>query len=274
LKEAVAVRFPRIPPFAGREMTEAAAFYDDLADRYHLIFGDWDRAVRWQGEVLERLIRAEMGPGPLSVLDCSAGIGTQAIGLALRGYTVHATDLSPRAIERARREADRFGVSMTFGVADFRSLSEQVAGAFDVVISCDNALPHLPSDEDLLLAAHNIRSKMRDGGLFLATMRDYDQVLRVRPGATMPGVFDTPEGRRIYFQVWDWAEDGRTYTVHLFLIGESGGAWETHHHETRYRAVLREELAEILHQAGFRDVVWQMPDVSGYYQPAVKARRG
>jgi SAM-dependent methyltransferase len=256
-------------------MTDAAAFYDDLADRYHLIFGDWDRAVRWQGEVLEHLIRAEMGPGTLSVLDCSAGIGTQAIGLALRGgYTVHATDLSSRAIERARREADRFGVSMTFGVADFRSLSEQVAGAFDVVISCDNALPHLLSDEDLLLAAHNIRSKLRDGGLFLATTRDYDRVLHERPGATMPGVFDTPEGRRIYFQVWDWAQDGRTYTVHLFLIGESGGAWETYHHETRYRAVLREELAEILHQTGFLDVAWQMPEESGYYQPVVKARGG
>jgi glycine/sarcosine N-methyltransferase len=64
------------------------------------------------------------------------------------------------------------------------------------------------------------------------------------------------------------------YTVHLFLIGESGGAWETYHHETRYRAVLREELAEILHQAGFLDVAWQMPDESGYYQPVVKARGG
>jgi glycine/sarcosine N-methyltransferase len=255
-------------------MTEAGAFYDDLADRYHLIFGDWDGAVRRQGEVLERVIRAQMGPGPLSVLDCSAGIGTQAIGLALRGYKVHATDLSPRSIERARREADRFGVSMTFGVADFRTLSERVAGAFDVVISCDNALPHLPSDEDLLLAARNIRSRLRDGGLFLATIRDYDQVLRERSAATMPAVFDTPEGRRIYFQVWDWAEDGRTYTVHLFLVDESGGAWETRHHETRYRAVLREELAEILRRAGFLDVAWQMPDESGYYQPAVRARRG
>ena len=255
-------------------MTEAAAFYDDLADRYHLIFGDWDRAVRRQGEVLERLIRAEMGTGPLSVLDCSAGIGTQAIGLALRGHTVHATDLSPKAIERARREADRFDVSMTFGVADFRALSEQVEGAFDVVISCDNALPHLQNDEDLLLAAQNIRSKLRDEGLLVASIRDYDQVLRERSSATMPTVFDTPEGRRIYFQTWDWANDGRTYTVHLFLVAESGGDWETHHHETRYRAVLREELAEILHEAGFRDVAWQMPDESGYYQPVVKARRG
>jgi glycine/sarcosine N-methyltransferase len=254
-------------------MTGAAAFYDDLADRYHLIFGDWDRAVRWQGEVLERLIRAEVGPGPLSVLDCSAGIGTQALGLALRGHEVHATDVSPKAIERARREAARFGVSMTFGVADFRSLGEQVEGEFDVVISCDNSLPHMPSDEDLLLAAQNIRSKLRDEGLFVASIRDYDRVLRERPTATMPSMLDTPEGRRIYFQAWDWV-DARTYTVHLFLVGESDGAWETHHHETRYRAVLRAELAEILHEAGFRDVTWQTPETSGYYQPVVKARGG
>jgi glycine/sarcosine N-methyltransferase len=255
-------------------MTGAAAFYDGLAECYHLIFDDWDRAVRWQGEVLDRMIRAEMGAGSFSVLDCSAGIGTQAIGLALRGHEVHATDLSPRAIERARKEAGRLGATMTFGVADLRSLNEQVSGAFDVVICCDNSLPHLLTDEDLLLAAQNIRSKLREGGLFLASIRDYDEVLSARPAATMPSVTDTPEGRRIYFQAWDWADDGRTYTVHLFLVGESGGVWETRHHETRYRAVLREELAGILREAGLREVAWHAPEESGYYQPVVTARRG
>ena len=251
----------------------AAAFYDGLAERYHLIFGAWEGAVRWQGEVLERLIRAEVGEGAMSVLDCSAGIGTQAIGLALRGHEVHATDVSSKAIERARQEAARFGVSMAFGVADFRSLHEQVEGEFDVVISCDNSLPHMPGDEDLLLAAQSIRSKLRPDGLLLASIRDYDQVLREHPRATMPSVLDAPEGRRIYFQAWDWVDE-RTYTVHLFLVGESGGRWETHHHETRYRAILRAELAGILREAGFRDVAWQMSETSGYYQPVVTARRG
>jgi glycine/sarcosine N-methyltransferase len=220
------------------------------------------------------MIRAEMGPGPLSVLDCSAGIGTQAIGLALRGHEVHATDLSGKAIERAREEARRFGVPMTFGVADLRALDEQVGGTFDVVISCDNSLPHLLTDEDLLLAAHNIRSKLRQGGLFLASIRDYDEALRERPTATTPSVFDTPEGKRIYFQAWDWADDGRTYTVHLFLLAESGGAWETHHHETRYRALLRRELSDVLREAGFQEISWHAPEKSGYYQPVVTARRG
>src|SRR5919199_146179 len=143
-------------------MESAQSFYDDLADDYHLIFGDregWERQVCRQGEVLDGLIRAEMGTEPLSVLDCSCGIGTQAIGLALHGHEVHATDLSPESVERASREAKTFGVPVTFGVADFRALDAQVAGTFDVVISCDNALPHLLSSEDLLLAARSIWAK-------------------------------------------------------------------------------------------------------------------
>jgi glycine/sarcosine N-methyltransferase len=275
-EEAVAVRFPRIPRIRAEENMAATVreFYDGLSGRYHLIFSDWDRAVRWQGEALDHVILAQMGAGHRSILDCSAGIGTQAIGLALQGHEVHATDLSPEAIGRARAEARRFGVPMTFGVADFRSLGDQVEGTFDVVISCDNSLPHLLTDEDLLLAAQNIRSKLRPNGLFLGSMRDYDRVLSERPNATMPSVTDTPEGRRIYFQAWDWADDGRTYTVHLFVVNESDSAWETHHHETRYRAVLRDELAEILREAGFRDVAWLAPDDSGYYQPVVTARSG
>lgn len=251
----------------------APAFYDDLAESYHLIFGDWKQSVYWQGEVLDSLIGGEMGTDPLSVLDCSCGIGTQAIGLALHGHRVHATDLSPESVKRAMREAETFGVSPTFGVADFRSLDTQVSGVFDVVISCDNSLPHLLSSEDLLLAAHSIGSKLRVGGLFLASIRDYDQILRERTGATMPSVHDHPDGRHIYFQVWDWASDGRTYTMHLFVISGSEGRWETRHYETRYRAVLRSELSETLEAAGFHEVVWRMPHETGYYQPIVTARK-
>ncbi len=70
-------------------------FYEQLADDYHLIFADWRESVRRQGEILDRLICAAMGDQAQTVLDCACGIGTQAIGLALHGYRVHATDLAP-----------------------------------------------------------------------------------------------------------------------------------------------------------------------------------
>lgn len=88
----------------------------------------------------------------------------------------------------------------------------------------------------------------------------------------MPVVFDPPPGRRIYFQVWDWEKDDRTYAANLFLVSESGGSWETRHHRTRYRAVLRAELEDVLAEAGFKEIEWRMPEASGYYQPLVIAR--
>ena len=73
--------------------------------------------MRWEGEWLNRFLANQLGGRePWSVLDCSCGIGTQAIGLALHGHRVHATDLSPVSVDCARRESAEFGVAMTFGV--------------------------------------------------------------------------------------------------------------------------------------------------------------
>ncbi len=254
-------------------------FYEQLAAEYHLIFADWKMTVSRQGEILKNLIVQQMGPGPLSVLDCSCGIGTQAIGLARLGYTVQATDLSPAAIERAKREAESFGVSITFGVADFRALDTQVAGTFDVVLSCDNSLPHLLTDDDLRQAARSIRSKLRTGGLLIVSIRDYDRIAPTKPRAEIPRVFDSPEGRRIVFQVWDWAADERGYTVHLFIMreepqeGRSTSGWQVAHYTTKYRALLREELDAILKEAGFSGIEWRMPEETRYYQPIATARK-
>jgi glycine/sarcosine N-methyltransferase len=138
-------------------------FYDSSADSYHLVGANWDDMVRTQGEVLDKVIRGILPLDSIKILDCSCGIGTQAIGLALKGYEVRATDLSPKAIARAELEPARLGASVSFGVADFRCL-ENVAGRYDVVISCDNSLPHLLTEDDLLLALESIRSKSKAEG--------------------------------------------------------------------------------------------------------------
>jgi glycine/sarcosine N-methyltransferase len=250
---------------------EVEQFYDALAPHYHLIFGDWKRSVLKQAAVLDGLIRHRKGPPQLSVLDCSCGIGTQAIGLALRGYRVHGTDLSPRAVERARQEAAAFGAAATFAVADMRALDSQVAGTFDVVMSCDNALPHLLSDDDIRLAARGIWARLNAGGLVLVTIRDYDLLLQEKPRATMPDVRDGPEGTRVIFQVWDWQPELPRYRVHYFILRHLHGAWETFPQTMVYRALRRDELSHILREVGFSDVQWHMPEETGYNQPIVTA---
>jgi SAM-dependent methyltransferase len=249
----------------------AVQFYDGLSGDYHLLFEDWPRGVRWQGGVLDRLLRGLLGDRPLAVLDCCCGIGTQALGLALLGHRVHATDLSPAAVGRAAREAAAFGVSLGFGVADVRTLAEQVAGVFDAVLACDNSLPHLLGDDDLRRGVAGMAAKLRPGGVFLASTRDYDALVRERPASTPVRVLGGPP-RRVTFQVWDWSADGRSYRLHQFILKEEGG-WRLAHHAGEYRALLRDELAGAVRQAGLQDVRWHEPGESGYYQPVVTARR-
>jgi SAM-dependent methyltransferase len=248
-------------------------FYDRLSGDYHLIFEDWPTSIRRQAEVLDRLLREQVGGPPVSVLDCCCGIGTQAIGLALRGYRVQGTDLSPEAIERATREAAAFGVTIPFAVADVRTLAEQVEGTFDAVLACDNSLPHLLTDDDLRRGIGGMASRLRPGGVFLASTRDYDALVRDRQRATLPRVFEDSTGRRVVFQVWDWNADGKGYKVNQFILKEADSGWQTAHYASQYRALLREEFSQALHQVGLTDVHWHMPEESGYYQPIVTARR-
>jgi SAM-dependent methyltransferase len=249
-------------------------FYDRFADESHLIYPDWRNAVRRQGAVLDRLVRSFLGEQPAAVLDCACGIGTQAIGLALRGHRVTATDLSERSVERARVEAKSFDVELELATADFRRLGDVLDGTYDVVLACDNALPHLTAHGDLARAAASMRARLAPGGLFVGSIRDYDEALRTRPAVTEPQVFDGPDGRRVYLQVWDWSGDGSVYEVTLFLLRRDGERWSQTTHRTTYRALRREELTAILAEAGFVQVRWHMPAETGFFQPVVTARPG
>jgi glycine/sarcosine N-methyltransferase len=249
------------------------SFYDNLAASYHLVYADWPGSVRRQGVALDRILRAELGDQSWSVLDASCGIGTQTIGLALKGHTVHGTDLSPVSIERARQEARAWGVTVTYGVADLRDLPGQVSGIFDAVLSCDNALPHLLDDDDLRHAASGLFAKLRPGGLLIASIRDYDAILADPPRTTLPNVTAGPEGRQIVFQVWDWAKDRRSYVLNLFVVRQAGTNWQTDCFVTSYRGLGRHELSEVLTVVGFEQIGWRLPEESGFFQPLVTARR-
>jgi glycine/sarcosine N-methyltransferase len=245
-------------------------FYDGLATDYHLVYGDrWDDAVAQQGEVLDRLIREAVG-GAAHVLDCSCGIGTQAIGLALRGHRVQGTDISERSLERARAEAARLDADVSFALADFRDLAT-VGDAFDVVISCDNALPHLLEESEVADALRAMRSKLRPGGVLIVSIRDYDQE---RPPPPAPYVVEGPP-RRLVVRMHDWdAPDSPLYTVRFFFITESEDGWELAHHSARYRAMPRSELERAAAAAGFADIAWREAGETGYHQPILTARAG
>ena len=247
-------------------------FYDDLAADYHCVYADWESAIERQSSVLDQLIQRESLASASVVLDCSCGIGTQAIGLAQRGYEVFASDLSPQAVTRAKSEAAKRGLNIPFAVADVRELECAFDQKFDAVISCDNSLPHLLTDEDLTLALRNIRRVLTDRGLFVASIRDYDRLLAEKPSFMAMNPGGTDEEEVIVFQIWDWSKESDTYLLRLFIMSREESDWRVKEIRTRYRAIRRNQLTAALESAGFVGITWHGSEQSGYFQPIVTAR--
>src|SRR5262249_5778575 len=146
-------------------------FYDRLAPLYDLIFLDWDASMEQQAGNLAEIIADHWGTEVRTILDVACGIGTQSIGLARKGFAVTASDLSVGAVERAKVEARRRGVEISFSVCDMRVAYEHHGQEFDVVIACDNSIPHLLSDEEIVMALRQMFACIRPGGGCLVTVR-------------------------------------------------------------------------------------------------------
>jgi SAM-dependent methyltransferase len=254
--------------------SQVASFYDELAADYHLIYADWDASMARQGEALDAVIRAELGSERASILDCSCGIGTQAIALGRRGHRVTGTDISPAAVARAVREAERRDVPLVAAVADMRHLpfpDEQ----FDVVISADNSLPHLLDAREVRMALSEMRRVLRPQGLLMVSTRPYEEVLEARPASTPPQLSTAPDGgRTITFQLWNWHQDGEHYDLEHFQLIPDGPNWTVRVRRTTYWALTQRRLTAFAMEAGFTESEWRTTEDTGFFQPVLTARAG
>jgi SAM-dependent methyltransferase len=254
------------------DIESAGAFYDALAAEYHALYDDWWIAAQWHAKVVSNVLAGLGVAPPARVLDCACGIGTQAIPLAGRGFAVTGTDLSEAAIARARREAATHGITLDLAVGDMRSVDATAPGPFDAAVCCDNALPHLLTDDDLDAALAAIARTLRPGGAFLASVRDYDVLRAERPSGVPNVVRQREHGREIVGQAWEWDDDGSKMRINLFVLREAASQWDATVFTTWYRALGRRALAAALGRARFTDVRWHEPNANGYYQPIVTAR--
>lgn len=244
-------------------------FYDRLAGLYHLIFPNWDESIQRQAEQLNKIIQQHW-PGCRHIADVSCGIGTQAIGLAQQGYAITASDLSPAAIERARRETRQRGLDIDFSVCDMCSVHNHHQRQFDLVISCDNSITHLLTDDELLLALEQMHACTRPGGGCLLTVRDYE--IEERGTGLMKPYGTREEGGKRYaiFQVWDF--NGDIYDLAMYFVIDDRLAEQlvTHVMRTKYHAASTQHLLALMRQAGFQDV----ERLDGcFYQPVLVGRR-
>jgi len=232
-------------------MNSTTTFYDELADLYHLLYEDWPASIERQGATLSALIRAH-DASAVVVADVACGIGTQALGLAAHGYRVIGSDLSSGALERLRREATTRALAIEARVDDMSRLDTYSDGAVDVLIACDNAVPHLLSDDQILNAFRQFHRVIRPGGLCILSVRDYAAMPPASVRFVPYGLREVPGGRVAVFQVWEY--EGQRYRFGLYFVFDRGGKVETRVFRATYYTVSIETLCGLLRDAGFLNV--------------------
>lgn len=240
------------------------SYYDQLALYYRYLFPDWEMSVLKQAQVLDSLIQDCFGVGAKRILDAACGIGTQCLGLAQLGYQVAASDISTGELELARQEAQLRSLEIQFTPADMRQLRQAHRGVFDVVLACDNAIPHLLNEADILLAFQQFYACTTPEGGCLISVRDYAEMelggRRIYPRT----VHQTPEGKVILFDLWEF--DGPYYDFTTYIVEDLDKSdLQTHAiRGGRYYCVAIATLERLLMQAGFSRVII---DRERYYQP-------
>ena len=251
-------------------MSIVQTFYNNLASQYDKLFLDWQAATQEQAAILDRIFARNGFDKAANVLDCACGIGTQAIGLAAIGYNVTGSDISDGELVEAKERARKNNVTVHFEYADFRALSDTFSEQFDIAIAMDNALPHMLTDSDLALAIKSITNQIKDGGIFVASIRDYDALLIDKPSYSPPYIHKTTKGQRVSFQTWTW--EGENYKLIQYIIDDED-TLQVSKFECEYRATGRDEITKLLMENGYSNVVWMFPEETGFYQPIVVAKK-
>ena len=118
-----------------------STFWDRWARFYDLA----ERSNRRVNRAAAVRVGALIPPGA-RVLDCAAGTGEFSLAAAGRASSVLCTDLSLPMLDRARRKAEKRGLTnIRFARRDVTALSDR-EGSFDVVIAA-NVLHLLPEPE-------------------------------------------------------------------------------------------------------------------------------
>ena len=230
------------------------SYYNQLAPYYKLMLQDWNASISRQAGILDGVIREFFGSQARRILDAACGIGTQSIGLAQLGYEVTASDISPVAIAHAQAEAAQRDLRLQFGIADMRQLAQSYAQGFDVVIACDNAIPHLLSDREIRQAFEQFYQCITAHGGCIISVRDYANMERSGKKLLPRQAHTTGDGHVIVFDLWEF--EGDYYDFTTYIVEDKGQPDATTHvlRGGRYYCVTLEKLETLLREAGFQEV--------------------
>jgi SAM-dependent methyltransferase len=223
--------------------------YGTLAEVYDFLVPEVLLSPEGSASVFDELL-AEL-PAGARVLDCACGTGTLAVGLALRGFEVTASDASAEMVARTRALAAERDVALQTAT---RTWAELDGERFDAVLCVGNSLTHAGGRAGRRTALDGMRRVSRDGALLVVTSRNWE-----RPQAGGDEVVERGGRRAAVRRIWRGGEPPR---LQIYVTLDDGSIYEE---QLSYWPFTHGELDEDLRAAGFEpeSSTWA-PDAGRY----------
>lgn len=138
-----------------------AEAFSRTAEKYDSFAEDHPHLTRMRNKVYSHVAR--FVPHGAHILELNAGTGTDAVELAGRGYSIHATDIAPGMLNRARAKVNSLGLHdrVTMEARSFLSLENVQGAPFDAVFSDLGGLNCVP---DLTPVIQQLPQLLKTGG--------------------------------------------------------------------------------------------------------------
>jgi len=235
-------------------------YYTDLASDYEWLFQD--DVIGAEGKFgatspgnvafLEAAL-GSLSPGA-KILDCSCGIGADAMALVGRGFAVTASDASSSMVAEAPRRSKQFGIELPVLQTRWQDLPKQIPGPFDLVLCLGNAIVHSGSKSNMIENLRSIKQVLGPKGILIIDSRNWELLYSSRPRiVTASHAIERRGMRCLSLYIWTIPDDFRApCRAEILLLFENGpSAAITHHRYTIDFTPFRHgDLVDAIHAAG------------------------
>ena len=239
-------------------MSAVDDYYTDLASDYEWLFEDhavgsantFGASSRGNTDLLETVLGA-LPPGA-QILDCSCGIGADAMALVRRGFAVTASDGSSSMVAEARRRSEQFGIELNVSQARWQDLPTQVPGPFDLVLCLGNSIVHSGSQVAMIENLRAIKQVLGPNGVLVVDSRNWELIYETKPRIVTRRAIERRGRRCLSLYIWTVPDDFPTpCRAEIVLLFDDGTPEVSHRrHVIDFTPFRHADLTDALQAAG------------------------
>lgn len=179
------------------------------------------------------------------VLELGCGTGSMTERLAMAGYDMIGSDLSPDMLEIAMEKKDASGLNILYLLQDMREF--ELYGTVRAIVSVCDSMNYILEEEDLLQVFRLVNNYLDPGGMFIF---DLNTTKKYRDMGETTIAENREEASFIWENYFDEEEKINEYDLTLFIRDEEDGRFDRFEEFHEQRAYSLTEIGELIQESG------------------------